>query len=171
MPRNIYRTLTDMPKSKHHTRLSYSLESSCNWAVKLCARARAKDWAHLLSYSQAGKGGKRSLYVLLILDYYWALKYHLLTRWAKPDSPWGWTLTLDLSVQTDTEIVVNKGGNTRLLDTQLFPSPSEEKARGWMEYARGDIWPESHQLDCASLEHTEGYSKLHSEKAKLGWAV
>lgn len=76
-----------------------------------------------------------------------------------------------LSTQTDTEMVVNMAGNSLLLDTQLFPSCSEEKARGRMEYARGDIWPEGHQLDCARLEHPEGYPRLHSEKAKLRCVV
>lgn len=34
-------------------------------------------------------------YVLPILDYCWALKYHLLTRWAKPDRHRDWHLTLE----------------------------------------------------------------------------
>jgi len=63
--------------------------------------------------------------------------------------------------------VVTTGGNINLSHKQLFPSSSEEKAGGWLEYASGEIWLASHQLDCAGLEHPEGYSKPHSQKARF----
>lgn len=75
--------------------------------------------------------------------------------------PWHWKQFLNSEWY---RMVVNTGGNINLLDTQLFPSSSEEKAGGWLEYARAEIWPGGHQLACASLEHPEGYSKLHSQK-------
>lgn len=132
MPRNIYRILTDMPNSKHHTRYSYSLESSCNWAVKLCASA--KGCAHLLSYSQAGKGGKCRLCPphtgLLLIS-----KISPTDKVAQAWQTQG--LVLDtgnsVSIQNDAEMVVITG---EILDTQLFSPSSEEKTRCLLEYAK-----------------------------------
>ena len=140
MPRNIYRTLTNMPNSKHHTRLSYSLESSCNWAVKLCASA--KDCAHFLSYRQTGKGGKCRLYLLLIA---------LESRWAKSDCYGNWILILkalcqfsaiqkwwlltlvwpssmDVAIKSQSRLYMT-GRNIHLLDTGFLNS-SEKKEGG-----------------------------------------
>lgn len=118
-----------------------------------------------LAAARQGKEGNVS-YVLPILDFCWALKYHLLTRWAKPDRDRDWWLTLETQFQFR---VVQKWWLSQekiiRLETQLFPPSSEEKTRCWMEYAKVIFGLQATTLTV----HPEGYSKLHSQKVKFSY--